>query len=52
MKADVKNFGSWPSMKAYLNDYRPRRGRYVRRLHQQIYAAMKPRKGTYKPTRN
>jgi hypothetical protein len=35
--------------KAYMNDYRPRKGKYKGRWQGGILSGLKPRKGKYKP---
>lgn len=51
---DSKRFKALPSMMAWLNDYRPKPGRYIRTImtRSSPFAALKPRKGKYKPARS
>lgn len=42
-------FRRLPSMNAWLNDYRPKKGKYIKNNLMGIYGALKPHKGKYKP---
>jgi hypothetical protein len=52
MKGKDVRFTRLPSMMAWLNDYRPKPGKYERKSMGGYRTALKSRKGKYKPKCN